>query len=77
MAGALKATGLNDIGDQNGVFGDGYFPTAYSNAANQRVTTATAYLTDESERRPNLTILVRGLTSTQILLRSSTARHWN
>ncbi len=57
LADALEATGLNDIGDQNGVFGDGYFPTAYSNAANQRVTNATAYLTSEIRRRPNLTIL--------------------
>ncbi len=72
LAGALEATGLNDIGDQNGVFGDGYFPTAYSNAANQRVTTATAYLTDAVRRRPNLTILSEAYV-TQILLRSSTA----
>jgi 5-(hydroxymethyl)furfural/furfural oxidase len=56
MARALQADGLRDIGDQNGAFGDGYFPTAYANAGHQRVTAATTYLSSEVRQRRNLTI---------------------
>ncbi len=72
LARALEASGLHDIGDQNGVFSDGYFPTAYSNADNKRVTTATAYLTEEVRNRSNLTIVPEAYV-TQILFRGSTA----
>ena len=57
LAEALEADALPDLGDQNGVFTDGHFPAAYTNAGGQRVTAAMAWLTPEVRARPNLTIL--------------------
>lgn len=42
---ALGATGLPFHLDQNGEFGDGLFPSAFSNLDDRRVSTAAGYLT--------------------------------
>jgi len=57
LAAAAEQAGLTDIGDQNGVFTDGYFAPAYTNENQQRVSAAMAYLTPAVRARPNLTIL--------------------
>ena len=54
---AVADLGYKNIHDQNGVFGDGYFPIAISNIDNHRVSTAMAYLTRDVRQRPNLAIL--------------------
>lgn len=58
----LERTGLPLLPDQNGCFEDGHFPVPISNVADQRVTAAMGYLTEEVRRRPNLRIL----TGTQV-----------
>lgn len=57
LAAAAEQAGLTDIGDQNGVFTDGYFSPAYTNKNQQRVSAAMAYLTSAVRARPNLTIV--------------------
>ena len=54
MFAAVADLGYKNIHDQNGAFGDGYFPIAISNIDNHRVSTAMAYLTREVRQRPNL-----------------------
>jgi 5-(hydroxymethyl)furfural/furfural oxidase len=54
---AIAAEGYENIGDQNGVFSDGYFPVAYANIDDRRVSAAMAYLTAEVRARPNLEII--------------------
>jgi 5-(hydroxymethyl)furfural/furfural oxidase len=54
---AAASLGYENLHDQNGAFGDGYFPIAISNIDNHRVSTAMAYLTQDVRRRQNLTIL--------------------
>jgi 5-(hydroxymethyl)furfural/furfural oxidase len=54
---AAASLGYNNLHDQNGAFGDGYFPIAISNIDNHRVSTAMAYLTRDVRQRSNLTIL--------------------
>ena len=54
---AVEDLGFKNIHDQNGAFGDGYFPIAISNIDNHRVSTAMAYLTHDVRQRSNLTIL--------------------
>ncbi len=54
---AVKDLGFKNLHDQNGAFGDGYFPIAISNIDNHRMSAAMAYLTRDVRRRPNLTIL--------------------
>ncbi len=56
-AAAMQAAGFAALEDQNAQFGDGYFPVAISNLYDRRVSTATAYLDNETRRRANLTIL--------------------
>jgi len=58
----LEKSGLPLLPDQNGCFEDGHFPVPISNVADQRVTAAMGYLTEEVRRRPNLRIL----TGTQV-----------
>ncbi|TRX76596.1 GMC family oxidoreductase [Pseudomonas mangiferae] len=53
---ALGAEGLEDIGDQNGVFEDGYFAPAVNLENGQRVSAARGYLDDAVRARPNLTL---------------------
>ncbi len=54
---AAASLGFKNLHDQNGAFGDGYFPIAISNIDDHRVSTAMAYLTRDVRQRPNLTIL--------------------
>lgn len=56
-ASSFAALGYADIGDQNGVFEDGYFAQTLSNDGTHRVSAAMAYLDAATRRRPNLTIL--------------------
>lgn len=53
---ALEAEGLRDIGDQNGVFEDGYFAPAVNLEHGQRVSAARGYLDEQVRARPNLTL---------------------
>jgi 5-(hydroxymethyl)furfural/furfural oxidase len=57
FAQAFEQRGFKFIGDQNGVFEDGFFSLACSNTGTQRVSTATGYLDRSVRSRPNLTIL--------------------
>src|SRR5258705_4952261 len=54
---AVEDFGFRNIHDQNGAFGDGYFPIAISNIDDHRVSSAMAYLTHDVRKRPNLSIL--------------------
>jgi 5-(hydroxymethyl)furfural/furfural oxidase len=54
---AVEEHGWSNIKDQNGAFGDGYFPIAISNIDDHRVSSAMAYLTRAVRQRSNLTIL--------------------
>jgi 5-(hydroxymethyl)furfural/furfural oxidase len=54
---AAADLGYKNLHDQNGAFGDGYFPIAISNIDDHRVSTAMAYLTREVRQRPNFSIL--------------------
>lgn len=63
LAEAAEQAGLKDIGDQNGVFTDGYFAPAYTNENQQRVSAAMAYLTPAVRARPNLTIVTACMVS--------------
>jgi 5-(hydroxymethyl)furfural/furfural oxidase len=53
---AFAGEGFPDIGDQNGVFDDGWFAMALSTDRRQRVSAAMGYLDAETRARPNLTI---------------------
>jgi 5-(hydroxymethyl)furfural/furfural oxidase len=59
MADALEGARLPFLADQNGAFVDGYFAATQNNRGGHRVSAATAYLTDEVRRRPNLHILAQ------------------
>jgi len=59
FAHGLRANGFAPLLDQNGEFGDGYFPGAFSNLDDRRVSTAVAYLDAVTRRRPNLSIFAR------------------
>lgn len=54
---ASASLGFKNLHDQNGAFGDGYFPIAISNIDDHRVSSAMAYLTRDVRARSNLTIL--------------------
>jgi 5-(hydroxymethyl)furfural/furfural oxidase len=54
---AVKDFGFENLRDQNGAFGDGYFPIAISNIDDHRVSSAMGYLTREVRQRPNLTVM--------------------
>lgn len=54
---AVEDLGYKNIHDQNGAFGDGYFPIAISNTDDHRVSSAMAYLTRDVRQRANLSIL--------------------
>jgi 5-(hydroxymethyl)furfural/furfural oxidase len=56
FAEGLQRNGLPMLADQNGEFGDGMFPAAFSNLDDKRVSTATAYLDPATRARPNLRI---------------------
>lgn len=54
---AFVECGLPALVDQNGVFGDGWFPMAVSSDGEQRISAATGYLSAEVRARPNLLIM--------------------
>ncbi|MBB43623.1 MAG: hypothetical protein CMM44_07660 [Rhodospirillaceae bacterium] len=56
---AFRASGWQDLGDQNGQFGDGYFPIAMNKINGQRISSAVGYLTAEVRSRPNFQMLCR------------------
>jgi 5-(hydroxymethyl)furfural/furfural oxidase len=56
FAKGLRANGIAQLQDQNGEFGDGFFPAAFSNLDDKRVSTAIAYLDEATRKRPNLTV---------------------
>ncbi|CAM3412532.1 5-(Hydroxymethyl)furfural/furfural oxidase [Bordetella sputigena] len=59
FADGLRRNGLPLLRDQNGEFGDGCFPGAFSNRDDSRVSSATAYLDAATRARSNLDILAR------------------
>ncbi|GGD79351.1 GMC family oxidoreductase [Caballeronia grimmiae] len=69
----LRANGLAALQDQNGEFGDGFFPGAFSNIDDARVSTAIAYLDEATRKRPNLSIHAN-LRVERILMEGATAR---
>ncbi|MCP3725828.1 GMC family oxidoreductase N-terminal domain-containing protein [Paraburkholderia sp. CNPSo 3272] len=56
FAKGLRANGFAELQDQNGEFGDGFFPGAFSNIDDKRVSTAIAYLDEATRKRPNLSV---------------------
>ncbi|WP_414696958.1 GMC family oxidoreductase [Paraburkholderia sp.] len=56
FADGLRSKGLAELLDQNAEFGDGFFPGAFSNRNDERVSSATAYLDAATRQRPNLQI---------------------
>ena len=56
FARGLRVNGVAELQDQNGEFGDGFFPSAFSNIDDKRVSTAVAYLDEVTRKRPNLTV---------------------
>lgn len=53
---ALTAAGYRNIGDQNAVFEDGWFPMSLTTDRRSRRSAAMGYLDATTRRRPNLTI---------------------
>lgn len=76
FADSLKRTGLDYLADQNGEFGDGLFPAAFSNIDDRRVSTAVGYLDAATRARPNLTILA-GMRVERLLIEGGAARGVN
>ena len=54
---AVERMGWHNIKDQNATFSDGFAPVAHSHTDDQRMGPAWRYLTAETRRRPNLTIM--------------------
>jgi 5-(hydroxymethyl)furfural/furfural oxidase len=73
FAQGLRAEGLEFLQDQNGEFDDGYFPAAFSNENDQRVSTAVGYLDERTRQRPNLRIFA-GLRVEYIVMDGTVAR---
>ncbi|MEX3633416.1 GMC family oxidoreductase [Paraburkholderia sp. BR14320] len=73
FAKGLRANGLPELQDQNGEFGDGFFPGAFSNIDDKRVSTAIAYLDEATRKRPNLSIY-SNLRVERIMMAGATAR---
>ncbi|MGF6840286.1 5-(hydroxymethyl)furfural/furfural oxidase [Paraburkholderia youngii] len=73
FAQGLRANGFAELQDQNGEFGDGFFPGAFSNIDDKRVSTAIAYLDEATRKRPNLTIY-SNLRVERIVMEGATAR---
>lgn len=67
---AFSATGYQRLDDQNGEFGDGWFPLAVSTNRERRISAAGGYLTPQVRARPNLTIRA-GTTATGLVLDGS------
>ncbi|WP_179403895.1 GMC family oxidoreductase [Burkholderia guangdongensis] len=56
FAEGMHANGFATLADQNAEFGDGMFPSAFSNIDDKRVSTAIAYLDEATRQRPNLSV---------------------
>lgn len=56
FADGMSKNGFASLQDQNGEFGDGYFPSAFSNLDDKRISTAVAYLDAQTRKRRNLHI---------------------
>jgi 5-(hydroxymethyl)furfural/furfural oxidase len=56
FAASCELAGYRFLPDQNGEFVDGYFPVAFNNEGERRVSAAMGYLDAEVRRRPNLKI---------------------
>ncbi|MFM0238544.1 GMC family oxidoreductase [Paraburkholderia phytofirmans] len=56
FASGMRKNGFASLQDQNAEFGDGYFPGAFSNLDDRRVSTAAAYLDGATRQRRNLHI---------------------
>ncbi|ANN78620.1 GMC family oxidoreductase [Bordetella flabilis] len=69
----LRRQGLAALKDQNAEFGDGYFPAAFSNEHDRRVSSATAYLDVATRARPNLRIFANTRVQ-RIVMEGSAAR---
>jgi 5-(hydroxymethyl)furfural/furfural oxidase len=54
---AAAEEGYADLGDQNGVFTDGYFPIPMANIDGKRISASIGYLDDHVRARPNLDIM--------------------
>ena len=85
MKRALEESGCPWLEDQNGPFRDGCFATTISNVEGRRVTTATAYLSAQVRRRPNLRIetgtsvsglVMEGLRCTGIVMAGKDGTGW-
>lgn len=57
LGATLERLGYAYLPDQNGDFGDGYFPLAHANIDERRVTAATTYLDPATRARANLTVM--------------------
>src|SRR5262249_30174934 len=55
-AAACAEVGFTEIADQNGEFGQGYFPVAISNVNDQRGSSGIAFVDQATRRRSNLAI---------------------
>ncbi|MEX3763516.1 GMC family oxidoreductase [Paraburkholderia phenoliruptrix] len=73
FAKGLRANGFAELQDQNGEFGDGFFPGAFSNIDDKRVSTAIAYLDEATRKRANLNIY-SNLRVERIVMEGATAR---
>ncbi|WP_250468107.1 GMC family oxidoreductase N-terminal domain-containing protein [Caballeronia sp. GAFFF2] len=73
FAKGLRAQGVAELQDQNGEFGNGFFPGTFSNQDDKRVSTAIAYLDEATRKRPNLTVYSK-LRVEQILMGGAAAR---
>ncbi|HDR8948381.1 TPA: GMC family oxidoreductase N-terminal domain-containing protein [Burkholderia vietnamiensis] len=73
FAKGLRANGFAELQDQNGEFDDGFFPGAFSNLDDKRVSTAIAYLDEATRKRPNLSIY-SNLRVERIVIECATAR---
>ncbi|WP_250475898.1 GMC family oxidoreductase N-terminal domain-containing protein [Caballeronia sp. GAFFF1] len=69
----LRAQDVAELQDQNGEFGDGFFPGAFSNEDDKRVSTAIAYLDEATRKRPNLAVYPK-LRVERIVMEGATAR---
>lgn len=73
FAQGLRAQGLVMLRDQNGEFDDGFFPGAFSNLDDRRVSTAAAYLDEATRKRGNLRIFAE-LRVERLVMDDATAR---
>jgi 5-(hydroxymethyl)furfural/furfural oxidase len=73
FAQGLRAQGLAMLRDQNAEFDDGFFPGAFSNIDDQRVSTAAAYLDESTRKRTSLRIFA-GLKVEHVVMEGVIAR---